>query len=175
MFQVLVHGEQTAMGRLRAAMAYRYKDIDEDVKIHTPRNLETLNLSFRGERVAKVCRQGHIILPCSTAYTSPSQAIGTLAAKTPQANDVISGLLVAKDYSYTLLDPRDLRDFAGLSTCIVTQRQNVVLGVGWELVRWHLEGMFGSVEEGLDEDGVHTMRVGLFYYQPPASLKRLLS
>ncbi|KIM78904.1 hypothetical protein PILCRDRAFT_75071 [Piloderma croceum F 1598] len=136
---VLVHGEQTAMGRLRAAMASRYKDRDEDVKIHTPRNLETLNLSFRGERVAK--------------------AIGTLAAKTPQANDVISGLLVAKDYSYTLLDPRDLRDFAGLSTCVVTQRQKIVLGVGWELVRWHLEGMFGGVEGGLDEDGVHTMRV----------------
>jgi cleavage and polyadenylation specificity factor subunit 3 len=42
------------MGRLRAAMTSRYKERDEDVKIHTPRNLETLNLSFRGERVAKV-------------------------------------------------------------------------------------------------------------------------
>lgn len=87
------------------------------------------------------------------------QAIGTLAAKPPQANDVISGLLVAKDYSYTLLDPRDLRDFAGLSTCSVTQRQKVVLGVRWDLVRWHLEGMYGKVEEGLDKDGVPTMRV----------------
>ena len=35
-------------------MTARYKDRDEDVKIHTPRNLETLELSFRGERVAKV-------------------------------------------------------------------------------------------------------------------------
>ena len=52
--KVLVHGEQNAMGRLRAAMTSRYKDRDEDVKIHTPRNLETLHLSFRGERVAKV-------------------------------------------------------------------------------------------------------------------------
>jgi len=42
------------MGRLRAAMQSRFKERDEDVKIHTPRNLETLNLSFRGERVAKV-------------------------------------------------------------------------------------------------------------------------
>lgn len=66
---------------------------------------------------------------------------------------------MAKDYSYTLLDPRDLRDFAGLTTCAVTQRQRVVLGVGWELVRWHLEGMFGRVEEGMDKDGVPTMRV----------------
>jgi cleavage and polyadenylation specificity factor subunit 3 len=42
------------MGRLRAAMQARFKERDEDVKIHTPRNLETLQLSFRGERVAKV-------------------------------------------------------------------------------------------------------------------------
>ncbi|KAK7472525.1 endoribonuclease ysh1 [Stygiomarasmius scandens] len=136
---VLVHGEQNAMGRLRAAMASRYKERDEDVKIHTPRNLETLELSFRGERVAK--------------------AIGTLADKPPQNKDVISGLLVAKDYSYTLLDPRDLRDFAGLSTCSVNQKQKIALGVSWELVRWHLEGMYGSVEEGVDKDNVPTMRV----------------
>ncbi|KAF7793827.1 hypothetical protein EIP86_004948 [Pleurotus ostreatoroseus] len=136
---VLVHGEQTAMGRLRAAMSDRYKNRDEDVKIHTPRNLETLELSFRGERVAK--------------------AIGTLATKPPQPGETVSGLLVSKDYSYTLLDPRDLRDFAGLTTCVVTQRQKVVLAVGWDLVRWHLEGMFGKVEEGCDKDGVPTMRV----------------
>ena len=54
--QVLVHGEQTAMGRLRAAMSDRYKNRDEDVKIHTPRNLEPLELTFRGERVAKASR-----------------------------------------------------------------------------------------------------------------------
>jgi cleavage and polyadenylation specificity factor subunit 3 len=136
---VLVHGEQTAMGRLKAAMTAKFKDRDEDVKIHTPRNLETLELSFRGERVAK--------------------AIGTLANKAPQENDIISGLLVSKDYSYTLLDPRDLKDFAGLSTCTVTQRQRVVLGVGWELVRWHLEGMYGTVEEGSDKDGAKVIRV----------------
>lgn len=91
-----------------------------------------------------------------------SQAIGTLAAQTPQAGDLLSGLLVAKDYSYTLLDPRDLRDFAGLSTCVVTQHQKLVLGVGWELVRWHLEGMFGKIEEGCDADGVPVMRVCSF-------------
>lgn len=72
---------------------------------------------------------------------------------------MLSGLLVSKDYSYTLLDPRDLRDFTGLSTNVVTQRQKMVLNVGWELVRWHLEGMFGKVEEGVGRDGVPTIRV----------------
>lgn len=42
------------MGRLRAAMQSRYKERKEDVKIYTPRNLEELQISFRGERVAKV-------------------------------------------------------------------------------------------------------------------------
>lgn len=137
--QVLVHGEQNAMGRLRAALTSRYKERDEDVKIHTPRNTETLELSFRGERVAK--------------------AIGTLADNPPEANGILSGLLVSKDYSYTLLDPRDLKDFAGLSTCPLIQKQKILLGVRWELVKWHLEGMFGSVEEGIDSSEVRTMRV----------------
>lgn len=136
-------------------MTARYKERDEDVKIHAPRNLELLELSFRGERVAKAS-SFRATLEEELTYL---QAIGTMADKTPQPNDVLSGLLVAKDYSYTLLDPRDLKDFAGLSTCPVMQRQRIVLGVGWDLVRWHLEGMFGTVEEGLDKDGVHTMRV----------------
>ena len=87
------------------------------------------------------------------------QAIGTLTSTPPTHDSVLSGLLVSKDYSYTLLDPRDLRDFTGLSTCIVTQRQKVAIGVGWRLVQWHLEGMFGSVEEGADKDDIPTMRV----------------
>ena len=52
------------MGRLRAALQSRYKQRDEDVKIHMPRNLETLNLTFRGERVAKVsARMGVPVFP----------------------------------------------------------------------------------------------------------------
>ncbi len=152
------------MGRLRAAMTSRYKEREEDVKIHTPRNLETLNLSFRGERVAKVCITYEFLYTIS--LTPLIQAIGTLADAAPQTNDVLSGLLVAKDYSYTLLDPRDLRDFTGLSTCTVTQRQKVALGVRWGLVRWHLEGMYGHVEEGLDKDGVPTMRVSPVFPAP---------
>ncbi|KAG8900715.1 endoribonuclease ysh1, partial [Tulasnella sp. 417] len=139
---VLVHGEQTAMGRLRGALQSKYKDRDEDVKVHTPRNLETLNLTFRGERVAK--------------------AIGSLANNPPptSAESLLSGLLVSKDYSYTLLDPKDLREFTGLSTSDVLQMVRIAIGCSWELVRWHLEGMYGFVQEGLDkESGARVMRV----------------
>jgi cleavage and polyadenylation specificity factor subunit 3 len=71
----------------------------------------------------------------------------------------ISGLLVSKDFSYTLISPDDLREFTGLSTSTILQRQRMVLDVSWSLVRWHLEGMYGSIQEGLDKDGVQTMRV----------------
>lgn len=166
------------MGRLRAALQARYKNREEDVKIHTPRNLETLNLTFRGERVAKVSLHTsscpNTIPQSITSHFLVDQAIGTLAAKPPRANEVISGLLVAKDFSYTLLDPRDLRDFAGLSTCVVTQQQKIALGVGWELVRWHLEGMYGSVEEGVDKDGVMTMRVSPLLYIRRSSFRWVL-
>ncbi len=51
------------MARLRAGLQQRYKDRDEEVKVHTPRNLEELKLTFRGERVAKV---SFISCICST-------------------------------------------------------------------------------------------------------------
>ena len=71
----------------------------------------------------------------------------------------MSGLLVAKDCSYTLLDAQDLQACTGLVMPVVMQKQRFVIGVAWELVRWHLEGMFGSVEERV-EGTVNTIRVG---------------
>lgn len=87
------------------------------------------------------------------------QAIGTLANTIPNSGEILSGLLVSKDYSYTLLDARDLGDFAGLSTSTVVQRQSISVDVGWELIKWHLDGMFGGVVEGMSEDKMLTLRV----------------
>lgn len=52
------------MGRLRSALQQRYKDREEEIKIHTPQNLETLNLTFRGERVAKVNNNRRYVAHC---------------------------------------------------------------------------------------------------------------
>lgn len=70
-----------------------------------------------------------------------------------------SGLLLAKDGSYTLLAPSDLQAFAGLATTSILQRQRINIDVGWDLIKWHLEGMYGSVEVGKDSEGKVTMRV----------------
>ncbi|WFD18946.1 endoribonuclease ysh1 [Malassezia caprae] len=136
---VLVHGELKNMSGLRAALQSRYSDRDEEIHIYMPRNCDPLYLSFRAERTAKV--------------------IGSLASHAPKTSEPIDGLLVAKDFSYTVLAPEDLTEFTGLGTSTIVQRQRVALHVGWELARWHLEGMYGRVDEGVDEAGVRCMRV----------------
>ncbi|OCF74850.1 endoribonuclease YSH1 [Kwoniella mangroviensis CBS 8886] len=130
---VLVHGEASQMGRLRAALRDTYATRGQEINIHTPRNCEPLVLTFRQERVVK--------------------AIGSLAANRPVHGTPLKGLLVSKDFSYTLLDPKDLKDFTGLSTSTLVQKQSIPIGVDWSVIRWHLEGMYGEVEEGMDEEG----------------------
>ncbi|KAI6121570.1 beta-lactamase-like protein, partial [Pisolithus sp. B1] len=123
---VLVHGEQNTMNRLCTAMKARYKNNGKDINIHTPRNLEQLELSFSQDYVAK--------------------AVGALTAQYLQEGDAISGLLFSKNDTRMLLDPQDLHPFTGLSAC-------------GDLVRWHLEGMFGTVSERFDRDGRLTLRI----------------
>lgn len=115
------------MGRLRAALRDTYATKGQEINIHTPRNCEPLTLTFRQERAVK--------------------AIGTLAEDRPEHGKQVKGMLVSKDFSYTLLDPKDLKDFTGLGTSTITQKQAVPIGVDWAVIRWHLEGMYGEVEE----------------------------
>lgn len=136
---VLVHGEQNAMSRLKAALQAKFSDRSEDIKIHTPRNCEPLKIKFRGERMAK--------------------AIGSIANKPPKQDDLLAGLLISKDFAYTILNPEDLHDFTGLSTSTIVQRQRLQLHVTWSLILYHLNGMFGRIVEGVDLEGKQTARI----------------
>lgn len=136
---VLVHGELKNMSGLRAALQSRYSGRSEEVNLYMPRNCDPLYIAFRPDRTAKV--------------------IGKLAAKPPTDEKPIDGLLVAKDFAYTVLAPEDLAEFTGLGTSVIVQRQRVALNVGWDVVRWHLEGMYGAAQEGVDVHGVRTLRI----------------
>lgn len=102
---ILVHGEQAEMGRLRAALTHKYaqrqlaqaeEDEDDDdrgkekkpiISIYTPRNCETVSLSFAGEKMIKLA--------------------GRLA-KHPREASSIEGVLVGKDFDYNLVHPDDI-------------------------------------------------------------------
>lgn len=144
---VLVHGEASQMGRLRAALRDMYATRGQEINIHTPKNLEPLTLSFKAESVVK--------------------AIGSLAEERPAHGARVKGLLVSKDFSYTLLDPKDLRDFTGLNTSSIVQKQSLPIGVDLSVVRWHLEGMYGEVQESKDEEGREVLTVSARYLPTP--------
>lgn len=56
--QILVHGEQNEMARLKAALIREYEDNDQvHIEVHNPRNTEAVTLNFRGEKLAKVNNQ----------------------------------------------------------------------------------------------------------------------
>lgn len=55
--QILVHGEQNEMARLKAALIREYEDNDQvHIEVHNPRNTEAVTLNFRGEKLAKVVK-----------------------------------------------------------------------------------------------------------------------
>lgn len=86
---MLVHGEQTEMSRLKAALQREYEDDpNTSIHLHNPRNTEPVELYFRGEKTAKV--------------------MGALAVERPKPNNTISGILVKRNFNYHILSANDL-------------------------------------------------------------------
>lgn len=47
------------MGRLKSALMSKYQERDQNIHIFTPRNTETVQLYFRGEKLARVSGRDH--------------------------------------------------------------------------------------------------------------------
>ncbi|CDK24139.1 unnamed protein product [Kuraishia capsulata CBS 1993] len=139
---ILVHGESRPMGRLKSALLSKYqkfKNTDEEVKIYNPKNGAEVNLKFRGVKIA--------------------HAMGIMAEEIPKEKKIISGVLVQKDFDLNLLKLEDLREYSGLTTTIVRERQVMKCCAGRQLIHWHLSQMFGYVEMLADELDEYTVRV----------------
>lgn len=52
--QVLVHGEQNEMQRLKSALVREYEENSENIKVYNPRNTVGVDFYFTGEKTAKV-------------------------------------------------------------------------------------------------------------------------
>ncbi|KJH51037.1 hypothetical protein DICVIV_02798, partial [Dictyocaulus viviparus] len=73
--------------------------------IHNPRNTDTVRLQFQGVRKAKV--------------------VGSLAIKSNKIGDIVSGILIKRNFNYQVVDPKDLTVFTDLSSSRLSQRQSV--------------------------------------------------
>ncbi|KAG5363759.1 Endoribonuclease YSH1 [Yarrowia sp. B02] len=126
---ILVHGELNNMQRLKAALLAKYRGLKNSPRektIYNPRNCEEVELAFKGVKVAKT--------------------VGKMAEEKPHVGQIISGVVVQKDFNYGLMGVADLREHVGLSTSSVLERQTVTVNAGVDLVKYHLEQMFGYVE-----------------------------
>ena len=103
-------------------------------KIFSPANTEELRIPFKVEKTAKVVGK--------LAQISPPNL------NNPDDGQLITGVLVQNDFKLSLMAPEDLREYAGLTTTTIMCKQRITLAAaGIELIRWALEGTFGSIQE----------------------------
>ncbi|KAL7640374.1 UNVERIFIED_CONTAM: hypothetical protein RMT77_008647 [Armadillidium vulgare] len=130
---VLVHGEMTEMGRLKSALEREYEGLTENpVKIFNPKNLETITFYFRGEKMAKVT--------------------GNLAVSLPKNNDIVSGILVKKNFNCHVISPQELNKYSELAVSTLSQRLSVNYNGSWQLLHYLMGTMFGNVDILTTED-----------------------
>ncbi|KAK3793795.1 hypothetical protein RRG08_061929 [Elysia crispata] len=124
---VLVHGEMNEMARLKAALMREYED-DPDYKmeVHNPRNTVSIELHFRGEKIAKV--------------------VGELAADPPKQDNKVSGILVKRNFNYHIVSPKDLQSYTDLAMSTVSQKMSVVFSGTASLLAYFLNQLAGDIE-----------------------------
>lgn len=123
------------MMRLKSKLMSLNADKAVKVKVYSPRNCEEVRIPFKADKIAKV--------------------VGKLASIPPPTysedddhSQLITGVLVQNDFKLSLMAPEDLREYAGLTTTTITCKQRMTLtAAGIELIKWALEGTFGSIEE----------------------------
>jgi cleavage and polyadenylation specificity factor subunit 3 len=122
------------MMRLKSKLLSLNADKASKVKIYSPANTEELRIPFKADLIAKVVGKLAQIPPPLTDHPDDAQ--------------LLAGVLVQKDFKLSLMAAEDLREYAGLTTTTITCKQRITLGAaGIGLVRWGLEGVFGSIEE----------------------------
>lgn len=140
---ILVHGEQHNMMRLKSKLLSLNANlpVNEKTKVFSPRNCEELRIPFRADKIAKVVGRLAEIQP-------PSKKINADGSEEDVIDErYLTGVLVENDFKLSLMAPEDLREYAGLTTTVVMCKQRLRLAAGLDLIKWALEGTFGSIDD----------------------------
>jgi cleavage and polyadenylation specificity factor subunit 3 len=116
------------------------------VKVFSPRNCEELRIPFKADKVAKVV--GKLANAQPLLFSQKEDSSSAYEIADTNGGKIITGVLVENDFKLSLMAPEDLREYAGLTTTVVMCKQRLRLSTaGVDLIRWALEGTFGSIEE----------------------------
>lgn len=122
------------------------------VKVFSPANTEQLRIPFRQDKVVNVVGRLADQIQIPAALPSPPSSLEEegLEEKKPRIDtggQIISGVLVQNDFKLSLMAPEDLKEYAGLTTTTIVCRQRLTLSyAGVDLIRWALEGTFGTLK-----------------------------
>jgi hypothetical protein len=115
------------------------------LKVFSPANCEELRIPFKQDKVAKIVGTLAQIPPPAMPFRTKDQLGEAFATS---ENQLVTGVLVQNDFKMSLMAPEDLREYAGLTTTTITCRQRLKLSsAGTDLIRWALEGTFGSLQD----------------------------
>ncbi|CAR25257.1 cleavage polyadenylation factor subunit YSH1 [Lachancea thermotolerans CBS 6340] len=168
---ILVHGESNPMGRLKSALLSNFsalKNTEDEVRVFNPRNCISVDLEFKGVKVAKAI--GNIVDEVSSTLhglkelesrsdVKPQKEHGEGDGEPKDVEDetIVAGILVSdeKNFDLNLVSLSDLRDYhMDLSTTVLRERQTVSIDCKKELLYWHLCQMFGDMEVLIDDAGI---------------------
>jgi cleavage and polyadenylation specificity factor subunit 3 len=125
------------MMRLKSKLLSLNANKADKIKVFSPRNCDELRIPFKTDKVAKVVGKLASIPP-------PRQ----LPSPDDMEAELIAGVIVQNDFKMSLMDPEDLREYAGLTTSTIACRQRLTLSAaGIDLIKWALDSTFGSIEE----------------------------
>jgi cleavage and polyadenylation specificity factor subunit 3 len=127
------------MMRLKSKLLSLNAHKTEKVKVFSPKNCEELRIPFKTDKTAKVVGK---LASIPQPMKMPKDGNST------QEPQLITGVLVQNDFKMSLMAPEDLREYAGLTTTTIACKQRLKLSAaGIDLIKWGLEGTFGSIEE----------------------------
>jgi cleavage and polyadenylation specificity factor subunit 3 len=70
-----------------------------------------------------------------------------LAKEVPKEGTLVEGVLTSKDFTFQIISPAELTDFTELVTAPIIQKMSVISHAPAGLIRWHLEQMYGTVDQ----------------------------
>ncbi|EGV64631.1 Metallo-hydrolase/oxidoreductase [Yamadazyma tenuis ATCC 10573] len=177
---ILVHGDSIPMGRLKSALLSKYanrKGTDQEVKVFNPRNGDELKIAIKGLKVAKVlgalaeeqigAEEEEEEKDEDMKDTTEEKENGNKTEDSENHEDdkqedddfevfkskqVLSGVIVSKDFDLNIVQLQDLHEYSQLATSIVKSKIDLIINAHISLIEWHLQQMFGYINVANDDE-----------------------
>lgn len=150
---ILVHGEAVeGSGRLMDALQRRYsEDGGTPVTVTAPKNVQTISLQFSTNISGKLIGSINSVIQ--------SQLNNTAISNNHHQQQLLSGLLVRKEFNYSIVSPGELSTYTPLQINTIQQTQYIPYQQSWNALCYCISQMYDII---YDINELHTDRTNTF-------------